>query len=161
LGYADLAAQWLPMEIEMATLALPHLRDAVFEPDDTQALAVAFDEICRAMNLPVSATVAREVVAIRVIDLAREGLLDPAILRNRVLYEARMGRQLLPESETAPPSMWPWLPLHRFNCGTDAQNYRRSGAMICGVPVVLDPVEFINPVEPVVSLLAPLLGWFG
>jgi hypothetical protein len=95
------------MEIEMATLALPHLRDAVFEPDDTQALAVAFDEICRAMNLPVSATVAREVVAIRVIDLAREGLLDPAILRNRVLYEARMGRQLLPESETAPPSMWP------------------------------------------------------
>jgi hypothetical protein len=29
------------------------------------------------------------------------------------------------------------------------------------VPVVLDPVEFISPVEPVVSLLAPLLGWFG
>jgi hypothetical protein len=29
------------------------------------------------------------------------------------------------------------------------------------VPVVLDPVEFINPVEPVVPMLAPLLGWFG
>ena len=62
-----------------------------------------------------------------------------------------------------------------------ARGYRRSGAMICGVPVdgdtgtvpggdalepvavplVLDPVEFISPVEPVVSLLAPLFGWFG
>jgi hypothetical protein len=29
------------------------------------------------------------------------------------------------------------------------------------VPVVLDPVEFISPVEPVVPMLEPLLGWFG
>jgi hypothetical protein len=82
-------------------------RDAVFEPDETQALAIAFDAICRVMDLPVSATVAREVVAIRVIDLAREGLLDPTVLSNRVLHEARMARQPLPDSEMTPPSMWP------------------------------------------------------
>ena len=61
------------------------------------------------------------------------------------------------------------------------RSYRRSGAMICGVPVdgdtgvvpggdavdpvavpvVLDPVEFISPVDPVVPLLEPLLSWFG
>jgi hypothetical protein len=91
----------------MATIALPFLRDAVFEPDETQALAVAFDEICRAMDLPVSATVAREVVATRVIDLAREGLIDPALLTGRVLGEVRTARQLLPDSEMPPPSMWP------------------------------------------------------
>jgi hypothetical protein len=90
----------------MATIALPLLRAAVFEPDETQALAAAFDEICRAMDLPASATVAREVVATRVIDLAREGLIDPALLTGRVLGEVRGARQLLPDSEMAPPSMW-------------------------------------------------------
>jgi hypothetical protein len=86
---------------------IPYHRDAVFEPDETYAIGVAFDEICRAMNLPQSATVPREVVAIRVIDLARESLLDPMLLRNRVLHEARMVRQLLSNGEMAPPSMWP------------------------------------------------------
>jgi hypothetical protein len=95
------------MEIEMATIALPHLRDAVFEPDETQALAVAFDEICRAMDLPASAAVAREVVAIRVIDLAREGLVDPALLTGRVLGEVRMARRLLPDEDIDTPGMWP------------------------------------------------------
>jgi hypothetical protein len=84
----------------------PYHRDAVFEPDETYAIAIAFDEICRAMNLPQTATVPREIVAIRVIDLARESLLDPILLRNRVLHEAHMARQL-PDSETPPPSMWP------------------------------------------------------
>jgi hypothetical protein len=36
-----------------------------------------------------------------------------------------------------------------------------GGDAVVAVPVVLDPVEFISPVEPVVSRLAPLLGWFG
>ena len=81
--------------------------DAVFEPDETHAIAVAFDEICREMKLPEAATVAREIIAMRVIDLAREGLLDPTILRNRVLREARMARQLLADSEMRRPSMRP------------------------------------------------------
>jgi hypothetical protein len=91
----------------MAATNHPYHRDAVFEPYEIHAIAIAFDEICRAMNLPQSATVPREVVAIRVIDLARESLLDPMLLRNRVLHEARMARQILPDSEMAPPSMWP------------------------------------------------------
>ena len=91
----------------MAAADHPYHRDAVFEPDETHAIGIAFDEICRAMNLPQTATVPREVVAIRVIDLARESLLDPILLKNRVLHEARMAPQLLPESETTPPSMWP------------------------------------------------------
>jgi hypothetical protein len=87
----------------------PYHRDAVFEPDETHAIGIAFDEICRAMNLPQTATVPREIVAIQVIDLARESLLDPVLLTNRVLHEAHMARQLLPDAETPPPppTMWP------------------------------------------------------
>jgi hypothetical protein len=91
----------------MATANHPLHRNAVFEPDETHAIGIAFDEICRAMNLPQSATVPREVVAVRVIDLAREGLLEPTVLSNRVLHEARMARQILRDDEMAPPSMWP------------------------------------------------------
>jgi len=92
-------------EADMTAANHPYHRDAVFEPDETQAIGIAFDEICRAMNLPQTATVPREVVAMRVIDLARESLLDPVLLRNRVLHE--VARQPSPDSETTPPSMWP------------------------------------------------------
>jgi hypothetical protein len=87
----------------MATQLHPFLRDAVFEPEEIHALAVAFDDICLEMDLPVTATVAREVVAIRVIDLAREGLIDPVRLTDRVLHEVQMARQLTMENETVQP----------------------------------------------------------
>ena len=91
----------------MATANHALHRDAVFEPDETHAIAVAFDEICREMNLPEAAVVAREIIAMRIIDLAREGLLDPTILRNRVLREARMTQQLSADNEMTQPSMRP------------------------------------------------------
>jgi len=84
----------------MITELHPFLRDAVFEPDEVRALAVAFDDICREMDLPATATVAREVVATRVIDLAREGLIDPARLKDRVLHEVHIALQVSVESET-------------------------------------------------------------
>jgi hypothetical protein len=84
----------------------PFLRDAVFEPEEIHALTVAFDDICREMDLPVTATVAREVVAMRVIDLAREGLIDPARLKARVLHEVRLARQVSTDSETDRPHMF-------------------------------------------------------
>ena len=89
----------------MATELHPCPRDAVFEPEEIHALAVAFDDICVEMNLPVTATVAREVVATRVIDLAREGLIDPTLLTGRVLHEVRMARRLSMDSEIDRPHM--------------------------------------------------------
>lgn len=73
----------------MGTAVHPFIKDAVFDADATHALAVAFDDICREMNLPKTASEAREIVAARVIDLAREGELDPQLLCARVLHEAR------------------------------------------------------------------------
>ena len=84
----------------------PHGRDAVFDPEEVYALAAAFEEICRAMNLPEAAMVPREVVAMRVIELAREGVLEPTLLRERVLDEVRAAR-VLPDDEIETPSMWP------------------------------------------------------
>ncbi len=53
---------------------LPFMRDqSVFEPETTQAMASAFDEVCRALKLTESATNEREIVASKIIDLARRG----------------------------------------------------------------------------------------
>jgi hypothetical protein len=73
----------------------PSIKDAVFDPDATHALTLAFDDICKEMNLPQTALDAREVVAVRVIDLAREGVLDPQVLCARILHEARALRATL------------------------------------------------------------------
>jgi hypothetical protein len=73
----------------MWTAVHPLIGSAVFDTDATHALALAFDDICKEMNLPQTAREAREIVAARVIDLAREGVLDPQVLCARVLHEAR------------------------------------------------------------------------
>ncbi len=72
----------------MATI-LPFLKkDIVFEPEATQAMSAAFDEACRALQLTDSATREREVVAVRIIELARRGERDPKRLCERILHEA-------------------------------------------------------------------------
>jgi hypothetical protein len=72
----------------MATI-IPFLRDqAVFDPDVTNAMSAAFDEVCRALDLSTGDSRGRETVAIRVIELVRRGVRDPELLRQRVLHEA-------------------------------------------------------------------------
>jgi hypothetical protein len=79
----------------MGTAVHPYIMAAVFDPEATRALALAFDDICKHMNLAETATHARETVATRIIDLARDGILDPNALRERVMHEARvLGRTL-------------------------------------------------------------------
>jgi len=73
----------------METAVHPSIENAVFEPDATRALAAAFEDICRDMNLPDTDADARRIVATRVIDLARDGVLDPKLLRERVMQEAQ------------------------------------------------------------------------
>jgi hypothetical protein len=74
----------------MASAIHPSMRErATFDESETHALAAAYDEICKSMNLPTDAAGDRETIAIRVIDLARAGELDPRVLCARVLREAR------------------------------------------------------------------------
>ena len=69
-------------------------KGATFDPDATHAMAQAFDGICVSLQLPFDAAQDRERIARRVIELARNGELDPVaiygrIIRERSLLEAR------------------------------------------------------------------------
>jgi hypothetical protein len=66
----------------------PFLNRAVFEPDEIQAMSLALDDVCKALKIPGSGNSAREVIAVRIIELARRGEHSPTGLRDRVLNEA-------------------------------------------------------------------------
>lgn len=61
----------------------------VFHPAATRAMAVVFDDVCRALRIPATATAAREVLAMQVLGLA--GRIEPSAedLRDRVLSDIR------------------------------------------------------------------------
>jgi tartrate dehydratase beta subunit/fumarate hydratase class I family protein len=58
-----------------------------FGPETTAAMATALEQVCEALRINGDAT-AREVIAERIIELARRGEHDPTKLRDRVLDEA-------------------------------------------------------------------------
>ena len=72
----------------------PFLRDdPVFGPEDIVAMSKALDDVCRALGLDGDAN-AKEVVATRIIELARHGPRQPNLLRDRVLAEAKSGGEI-------------------------------------------------------------------
>ena len=82
------------MEPAMATI-LPFLqgRENVFDPKDVTAMSMALDDVCKALNLRDDSA-AREVIAVRIIDLAKGGERSPTRLRDRVLHEAGMAERI-------------------------------------------------------------------
>lgn len=73
---------------ELPMAVLPH-DSSSFAPDTAAILAQAVDETCRAMRIPATDGHGREIVAARVVDLARGGVIDPVTLCERVLRESR------------------------------------------------------------------------
>jgi len=69
---------------------LPFVSAGAFEPNDIQAMSVAYEDVCKALHINGDAR-ARETIAARVIELARRGERCPTLLRDRVLQEAGMG----------------------------------------------------------------------
>ena len=59
----------------------------VFAPDDIKAMSIALVEVCRKLDLTSDNQTEREILAKRIIALARHGERDPAILRDGVLRE--------------------------------------------------------------------------
>jgi hypothetical protein len=71
----------------MATI-LPFLKDqSVFEPEATQAMASAFEELCRLLNLAESAVCERETIASKIINLTRRGERTSLALIERVMQD--------------------------------------------------------------------------
>ena len=72
---------------------LPFSREeCAFDPKDVTAMSVAFEEVCKLLDLPADAATTREVIAIRIIELAKRGQRSPTALRDQVLREERSRR---------------------------------------------------------------------
>jgi hypothetical protein len=76
----------------MATI-LPFVKDGVFDQKAITAMSTALDDVCKTLNLRDDHS-AREVIASRIIDLARAGERSPVRLRDRVLHEADLARHV-------------------------------------------------------------------
>ena len=71
---------------------LPYASAGVFEPNDIEAMSLAYEQVCNALHVNGDAE-ARETIAARVIELARRGERCPTALRDRVLAEANAGAE--------------------------------------------------------------------
>jgi hypothetical protein len=66
-----------------------YLQDnSAFEPEAITAMSDALEETCKALHINGQRH-AREVIAARIIDLARNGVIDAAALSRRVLAEMK------------------------------------------------------------------------
>jgi hypothetical protein len=77
---------------------IPFLQDDAFDPDALRAMATALDEVCRTLRLNGDQR-AREIMAVRIIELARRGERDPERLRDRMLWEAGATSRYLPSAD--------------------------------------------------------------
>ena len=64
-----------------------------FQPDEIEAMSRALEQACKALNVDGDAR-HRETIAARIIDLARNGLLDARALSERVVEESKAMRSL-------------------------------------------------------------------
>ncbi len=65
-----------------------------FEPEAISAMSQALENACATLQITPTHERDRRVIAERIIDLARNGVLDPAALSNRVIAEAQALRSL-------------------------------------------------------------------
>ena len=61
--------------------------DCAFDPKDVSAMAMAFEDICKTLEVPPDAANLREVIAVRIVELAKSGERRQTVLRERVLKE--------------------------------------------------------------------------
>jgi len=67
-----------------------HLPDHhAFEPHHITAMSSALEKVCAELRIYAGDRHGREIIAARIIDLARNGVFDADALRDRVLKESR------------------------------------------------------------------------
>jgi hypothetical protein len=60
----------------------PFLQDHAFEPEVTRAMGIAFEDACKLLRLPDTADPAAEIIATKIIELAKTGEHDAGRLCN-------------------------------------------------------------------------------
>jgi len=78
----------------MLTVAPNPPEDGAFDPETTASMAAALDDVCHALKVNGNKQ-ERQVLAIRIIDLARGGERDRFRLGDRVLQEASHASDVL------------------------------------------------------------------
>ena len=74
--------------VERTTMNIvPFLWQEIFGPNEIKAMSTALDEVCSKLDLTGDKQEEREVLAQRIIALARQGERDPAVLCDAVLRE--------------------------------------------------------------------------
>jgi ribosomal protein S12 methylthiotransferase accessory factor YcaO len=73
----------------------PLLQGSAFDPDALRAMSIALEEVCQTLQVDGDQR-AREVMAVRIVELARHGERDPKRLRDRVLREAGATPSVVP-----------------------------------------------------------------
>jgi hypothetical protein len=63
---------------------------ASFDPEAIAAMSRAFEQACAALQVFAGDARGREIIASRIIDLARGGVVDAGALRDRVVSEGRL-----------------------------------------------------------------------
>ena len=66
---------------------------SAFEPEAIEAMSTALEETCIALQVE-GQTKDREIIAARIIELARNGIIDSTALRDRVVGEVKAMRSL-------------------------------------------------------------------
>lgn len=63
---------------------------SAFEPDEITAMSTAFELACADLKVFAGDESGRAIIAARIIDLARGGVIDPEALHKRIVAEARV-----------------------------------------------------------------------
>jgi hypothetical protein len=79
---------------------IPFLKDEAFDPDQIQAMSAALGQVSQALG--VSDQQSREILATRIIELARRGERNAWRLKERVLQEAQFENT----PKVIPPAPW-------------------------------------------------------
>ena len=66
---------------------VPFRDGTVFAPEDIQAMSTALEDVCKTLNLADEAKSERELLAMKIIALVRQGERNTALLRVRMLTE--------------------------------------------------------------------------
>jgi len=90
------------LRMGFAMSIVPFLTDGAFDPNDIKGMSMALDDVCNALHL-VNGNPAREIIAERIIALARNGERSPTLLRDRVLREAGLALGSARPTATAQP----------------------------------------------------------
>lgn len=67
----------------------PYLKEAAFEPKAIKAMDAAFGAVCKSLQLLNRSDPITEIVARKIIDIARTGELDPQRMHDLVLLELK------------------------------------------------------------------------